>query len=89
MKSLALCFILTAFLKWANGNDKSDYVVSIEFGEIRGSIMSSAFGREFLAFRGIPYAKAPIGDLRFKVWLFACQHCLTSGREDASNPEKT
>ena len=36
-------------------------------GLVRGSRMSSFNGREFLAFRGIPYAEPPVGELRFKV----------------------
>lgn len=36
-------------------------------GQIRGSVMHSGTGRKIAAFRGIPYAKPPVGDLRFKV----------------------
>lgn len=36
-------------------------------GQVRGSEMTSEAGRSFYAFRGIPYAKPPIGDLRFRV----------------------
>ena len=42
-------------------------IVSTPIGQIEGSSMKSSTGREFLAFRGIPYAKPPIGDLRFQV----------------------
>ncbi|XP_046452283.1 venom carboxylesterase-6-like [Daphnia pulex] len=34
-------------------------------GQVRGSQMTSQAGRSFYAFRGIPYAKPPVGDLRF------------------------
>ncbi|XP_032784694.2 venom carboxylesterase-6 [Daphnia magna] len=41
-------------------------VVNIPFlGSLRGSVMVSASGRKFNAFRGIPYAQPPVGDLRF------------------------
>lgn len=36
-------------------------------GTVAGNMMTSSAGREFHAFRGIPYAKPPVGPLRFKV----------------------
>ncbi len=36
-------------------------------GQVRGSQMTSEAGRSFYAFRGIPYAKPPVGELRFSV----------------------
>lgn len=36
-------------------------------GQVRGSFLKSVNGRRFLAFRGIPYAKPPVGNLRFEV----------------------
>ena len=36
-------------------------------GGIRGSQMSSSSGKTFYAFRGIPYAEPPVGELRFQV----------------------
>lgn len=42
-------------------------IVSLPIGKIRGSSMRSSSGREFLAFRGIPYAKPPIAERRFQV----------------------
>ena len=46
-------------------------VVSIPaIGSVRGAQMTSAAGKVFFAFRGIPYAKAPIGELRFSVRSF-------------------
>jgi carboxylesterase type B len=49
-------------------------LVSIPLGQIQGSFMSSASGRQFMAFRGIPYAKPPVGELRFKVSLHTSGH---------------
>jgi carboxylesterase type B len=37
-------------------------------GKIRGKTYTFEDGREASAFLGIPYAKPPIGDLRFKVY---------------------
>ncbi|XP_055850671.1 juvenile hormone esterase-like [Episyrphus balteatus] len=41
-------------------------VVETNVGKIRGSIMKTEKGSEFLGFRGIRYAEAPIGEKRFK-----------------------
>ena len=42
-------------------------MVRVRTGALRGSKMLSSADREFLAFRGIPYAQAPVGPLRFQV----------------------
>jgi len=44
-----------------------DEVLQLDQGELTGSSLRSRNGRKFNAFQGIPYAKSPIGDLRFKV----------------------
>lgn len=36
-------------------------------GEFQGSVLESRLGKKINAFRGIRYAEAPIGSLRFKV----------------------
>lgn len=36
-------------------------------GRIRGTKQVSRIGKSFYQFRGIPYAKNPVGDLRFEV----------------------
>jgi hypothetical protein len=41
--------------------------VHVQQGTLRGTYLTSRFGRKFAAFQGIPYAQPPIGDLRFKV----------------------
>ena len=46
----------------------SESIVQISLGQIRGSLMFSSSGRQFSAFRGIPYAKPPIKELRFNVF---------------------
>ncbi|XP_043275530.1 juvenile hormone esterase-like [Venturia canescens] len=40
--------------------------VTIEQGDLRGNTLTSRGGRNFTAFRGIPYAQPPINKLRFK-----------------------
>ncbi|XP_011182807.1 juvenile hormone esterase [Zeugodacus cucurbitae] len=52
----------------AEGLDRelSDMVLTTALGKIRGTLLPSQAGRNFYAFRGIPYAKPPVGALRFK-----------------------
>jgi hypothetical protein len=42
-------------------------------GQLRGSQMVSFSGRKFDAFRGIPYAEPPVGNLRFRVYVLNCR----------------
>lgn len=46
--------------------------IKTKIGTVKGAVMLSRDGNKFDAFLGIPYAKPPIGDLRFQVNL-----CLT------------
>lgn len=41
-------------------------VVRVKQGQLRGVIEKSYYGDRYLSFRGIPYAKPPVGPLRFK-----------------------
>lgn len=41
-------------------------VVRVEEGELQGKLVNSPTGKAFYSFQGIPYAKPPIGSLRFK-----------------------
>lgn len=42
-------------------------VVKTNYGPVRGLLRKSVVGEEYLSFRGIPYGKPPIGELRFRV----------------------
>ena len=42
-------------------------VVETSKGKIRGFVDRSILGDEYLAFKGIPFAKPPVGQLRFQV----------------------
>lgn len=42
-------------------------IIETNYGPVRGLKRTSAVGDQFYSFRGIPYAKSPIGELRFKV----------------------
>ncbi|KAJ8930542.1 hypothetical protein NQ314_016657 [Rhamnusium bicolor] len=45
----------------------TDPVVSVQQGQLRGKTAVDYHGDTFYSFCGIPYAKAPIGELRFKL----------------------
>lgn len=47
------------------GAAANDPVLSTALGQLRGVVSQAENGRPFYAFLGIPYAKAPVGDLRF------------------------
>uniref|UniRef100_UPI0037E13150 alpha-esterase 48 isoform 5bl n=1 Tax=Bombyx mori TaxID=7091 RepID=UPI0037E13150 len=41
-------------------------LVTVEQGQLQGRIVNSPSGKAFYSFQGIPYAKPPLGSLRFK-----------------------
>jgi hypothetical protein len=62
----ALLFLI-ATANPAAAEEEEGPVVQIEQGTVRGLQAVSVRDKEFLAFLGIPYAKPPVGELRFKV----------------------
>ena len=50
-------------------------VVTIKYGELRGTVGTSRDGRTFHQFMGIRYAKAPVNELRFEVSLILSFLC--------------
>lgn len=58
-------FLVLFLVSLVNVNAKRP-IVEISNGKIRGEIMFTPNNRSFYAFRGIPYAKPPLGDLRFQ-----------------------
>lgn len=44
-----------------------DPIIEISDGKLRGTITVNNEGETIYTFLGIPFAKPPIGDLRFKV----------------------
>lgn len=42
-------------------------VVEINYGKLKGKLRKNYKGEEIFAFLGVPYAKPPVGELRFKV----------------------
>lgn len=55
-----------------------DAVVGICRGNVKGQIQFSRSNRTFYAFKGIPYAKPPVGKLRFKVSLMVSFYFLVN-----------
>lgn len=53
------------------GNDEEQYkVVNTQHGDVRGKLLKTLFDDgEYFSFKGIPYAKPPLNELRFKVSL--------------------
>lgn len=54
----------------------SEPIVTVEQGKLRGSVVKSVLGTSYIAFKGIPFAAPPIGDLRFKV-IIILRNCLS------------
>lgn len=50
-----------------SSSSSSTVQVTIEQGQLAGTTLSSRNGNEFYAFHSIPYAKPPVGSLRFQV----------------------
>jgi hypothetical protein len=65
LRALVLLFVVAERLN-AQSED-ADVTVTLEQGSLKGLRIESVRDRELLAFLGIPYAKPPVGDLRFKV----------------------
>ncbi|KAG8177228.1 hypothetical protein JTE90_014272 [Oedothorax gibbosus] len=63
----SLVFLLVCSLHSTTGQDDDErVVVQTRFGSIRGRVRQTDTGARVNEFLGIPYASAPVGDLRFK-----------------------
>ncbi|CAG2054512.1 unnamed protein product [Timema podura] len=63
--SIAIFIHLLAFV-YLRVEDVETVVVQTDRGSLRGSSKISAVGNKYYSFQGIPYAKPPLGNLRFK-----------------------
>ena len=65
LRALILLFAVVERVK--TQSQDADVTVTLEQGAVKGQWIESIRDRQLLAFLGIPYAKPPVGDLRFKV----------------------
>ncbi|XP_055628009.1 esterase B1-like [Toxorhynchites rutilus septentrionalis] len=42
------------------------FIIDTKYGPVRGTTKQSLLGQQYISFQGIPYARPPIGKLRFK-----------------------
>lgn len=70
----ALYSTLFLLSNYANNDDTKPELyrtVKTEYGLVRGQLNTTYLQQKpYYAFKGIPYARPPIGELRFKVSLF-------------------
>jgi len=64
--SLLKNLVILCVFQFISCNDQNGPIFRTNLGHIQGSIFTSDNGKEFLAFRGIPFAKPPVKELRFK-----------------------
>lgn len=66
---VAVCFkaVIRRHSKSDNITRMECPVVSTRQGRLKGRTAIDHFGRTYYSFQGIPYAKPPLGELRFKV----------------------
>lgn len=62
-----LCIFLSPWHRILQGIYAEDVEVTVEQGVLNGEIVTSVLGESYYSFKGIPYAKPPVGALRFKV----------------------
>lgn len=65
MNILATILTIVLTVCWASYIEEP--ITTTDYGLVKGKLQYSRNGREFYAFKGIPYAKPPTNELRFKV----------------------
>jgi len=50
----------------------SETRIQVAEGKLKGAVVHGCNNVRYFAFRGIPYAKPPVGELRFKVIIILC-----------------
>lgn len=70
MANVVLAFISLCAIFGAGDTASEHLLISDKLGWLLGVQETSEAGTPYYAFRGIPYAAPPVGDLRFKVRIF-------------------
>jgi hypothetical protein len=63
----ALGLLIAVLQLLAAESQEEDVTVTVQQGRLKGLRFESVRGQELLAFLGIPYARPPVAELRFKV----------------------
>ncbi|GLG98111.1 Esterase E4 [Gryllus bimaculatus] len=64
-RALTTLILLTVY-GWVSVGAQDEPIVKVEQGQLRGREATSVLGERYYSFQGIPYAKPPVGELRFK-----------------------
>lgn len=67
IKGVILDKVLTVFFPAISSTGNTPPTVTTNYGKVEGLWKLSYEGRQYAVFEGIPYAKPPVGDLRFEV----------------------
>lgn len=72
LQKIVLALILGVCLAFPDANNNApetikEPLVTLSLGKIKGSTLTTRLGKTIFAFRGVRYAKAPLGELRFRV----------------------
>lgn len=79
----ALVVLLCVAVSRSEIPNVSDPIVYTQSGIVRGRQRLTLFNRKpYNSFEGIPYAKPPIGELRFKVCIYSIMGACEENNED-------
>ena len=62
-----LLLVAISLASLATSSLGEDITVNLSKGKLRGARLDYDFGQYYYAFKGIPYARPPVKELRFKV----------------------
>ena len=58
-------FIVLVFVTIVNG--QQDTIINTKYGPVEGHVVTLGSGQQVLSFLGVPFARPPIDELRFRV----------------------
>lgn len=59
--------VIVAIIIYSKIKPVSGPIVQLKDGKVQGIILDSRGGRKYVGYLGIPFAKPPVGHLRFEV----------------------